>query len=77
MDKINGACGCLPFYYPDVKDITTCDFKGILCLSGKYEQTRSEVGKKEACPNQCNQMSFRVTANSVDLKNFEYTFDKF
>lgn len=57
--------------------MSTCDFQAISCLSAKYDQMRNDVGKAENCPNQCNQLSFRVTANSVDLKESEYTYDRF
>lgn len=77
MDKTNDECNCLPFYYPDVKDIPKCDFRAIACLSEKYDEFRNDEGKSVACPNQCNQISYRLTANSVDLENFEYTYDHF
>lgn len=77
MDKTKAACNCLPFYYPDIKDTVTCDFKAIACLSAKYDTYRNDDNKAESCPNQCNQISYRLTANSVQLENFEYTYDKF
>lgn len=77
MDKTNAACGCLPFYYPDGKDIITCGFDGISCLSKKYDQFRNDIGKAENCPNQCNQISYRLSANSVKLENYEFTYDDF
>ncbi|XP_063706173.1 sodium channel protein Nach-like [Culicoides brevitarsis] len=77
MGKTNAACNCLPFYYPDVKDIKTCQFKDIQCLSEKYDEFRNDEQKAENCPNQCNQISYRLTANSVQLENFEYTYDSF
>lgn len=53
----------------------------LMTMSSKFlcitDAIRTDIGLDEKCPTQCDQINYKITANSVDFLNLPYVFNRF